>query len=427
MEARVQYGVHAVATSTALRNQGLLKFLLVLFLLSCVFDPADRLLGMKVYLFVACWGAALIPVVLGSQVHRLHGGLLIYILLFLAVPVLSIAWYWTVDGRPEFEGFQLLKGYILISLAALLYISRIDLLPALSATLSVLALLIIGVFLLVTAVPVLVAPLYLFGNATGIVYLSDRDYGSGLVLSQVYFATSPMLAISIPFYFQRACTAVGSRQRLLNLLLLLAGVVAMFLAGSRNNMAVAILLPLILYVLYSRNKAFSVAAIIIAFFAFALVFVEQIAVLLDPAEFSNNIKLGLLDDYRRIFERASMLFFGSGLGAYDYWDAKGTHFFVSELTYLEVLRNFGVLGGAVMIGLLLLPIAYAVFRGRDYQDWHIILGYASYLVMCASNPNLFSSMGILILSVLMSDVFMEEAAHDSEVIGQVRSGQAVVG
>lgn len=389
-----------------------LSIMLVLFLVSCVFDPADRLLGLKVYLFVTCWAVALFPAVASAKSYSLHAGLLIYILLFLAVPVFSIALYWSVDGRPEFEGFQLLKGYVLISLAALLYMCRIDLLPALSAILAVLAGIIIGVFVVLLINPVLTAPLYLFGNATGILYLSDRDYGSGLVLSQIYFATSPMLAISIPYYFHLMKNAVTHGRRALYFVLVTMGIVAMFLAGTRNNMAVALLLPLVLHVFYAKNRALSILVIALLLIAVSMLFFDEIAVLLDPSEFSNNVKLGLLDDYRRIFEKPRSLLFGDGLGAYDYWQARGSVQYISELTYLEVVRNFGVFGGVVMLGLLVFPLVYACFGGRAFHGRHIVLGYAFYLVMCASNPNLFSSMGILILAILVSNVFMNETVRN---------------
>src|SRR5688572_7404145 len=184
--------------------RGALKFALVLFFASCIFDPADRLLGLKVHLFIACWLIALAACAASRKKCYIDVDLVRYTLLFLFVPVLSVAAYWAVDGSEPFEGFQLLKGYLLVTLGALLFIQRIDALPYLAALLTVLGLAIIGVFFAVLIEPGLAVPLRLFGNATGMLYLDSRDYGSGLVFAQAYFATSPMLAVSIAYYYYLA-------------------------------------------------------------------------------------------------------------------------------------------------------------------------------------------------------------------------------
>lgn len=388
-----------------------LCFAIVLFLISCVFDPADRLLGLKIHLFLFCWFIALTACIAGPGRCGIHVGLLAYTLLFMLVPIFSITWYWFVDGSEPFEGFQMLKGYLLITLGALLFLRRINLLPYLAAVLTVLAITIILVFVAISVEPDLFAPLHVLGASTGIAVLDNRDYGSGLVLLQVNFVTSPMLAISIAHYFHLAKSTLNGSRRVFFGVLTMINISAMFLAGTRNNIAVAILLPLGLFFLYSRNKAIN--AFLCGGFLVLLVvfFFDEIQVLLDPTEFSYNIKLLLLDDYMELFTDPVNLLFGQGLGAYHYWAAKGTSFYISELTYLELIRNFGIFGAMVMLSLLLFPLLYAFIIRRSFDEKHVIVGYAAYLIMCASNPNLFSSMGILILSVVLANIFLFDCAH----------------
>src|SRR5690606_31660013 len=94
---------------------GMLLFALVIFLLTCVFDPADRLFGLKVQLFLACWFIVALYALQAPGVMRLHTGLLVYVLLFLLIPTASIAWYVFWSGGGPFAGFQLLKGYLLVT------------------------------------------------------------------------------------------------------------------------------------------------------------------------------------------------------------------------------------------------------------------------------------------------------------------------
>jgi hypothetical protein len=58
-----------------------------------------------------------------------------------------------------------------------------------------------------------------------------------------------------------------------------------------------------------------------------------------------------------------------------------------------------------MLGLLLHPIYMAFSKQALAAERPLAIAWASYLVMCISNPNLFSSMGILILSVLLARLY----------------------
>lgn len=388
--------------------RGALRLLLVLFLLSCVFDPADRVLSLKVWLFLACWAITLLSYMLARTWVGVPRGLLIYILVFMLVPLFSILLYWLSNGSSRFEGFNMMKGYVLITLAVLLVLNRINLLPLLCAVLTVMALAVIGVFIAVLMFPGLDAALYFLGHSSGVLYVSRRDYGSGVVLLQIYFATSPMLAISIAHYFKRARSVHDTRRALFYWLLCAINVLGMLLAGSRNNILISLLLPMLLAFLFAKNKA--IGALLCAAIAALLtaVFADQLVAFFDPTEVSNSAKLGLLRDYGRILSDPVVLLLGQGLGAYDEWQ-RG-NLYVTEFTYLELVRNFGLFGAIVMLGLLLFPIAHAFAATRSRGDKAIAIGFALYLLMCASNPNLFSSMGILILSVMIANVFLPDRA-----------------
>jgi hypothetical protein len=297
-----------------------------------------------------------------------------------------------------------------MTFAPLLFIERINLIPQLAAVLTMLAVAILVVFAMVTTVPGLYSGFYLFGAATGIVVLDNRDYGSGLVLTQIYFVTSPMLAIAIAYYFDRWQASSSRRLRFRYLLLIALNIAGMVLAGTRNNLGVAVLLPLTLLFLNARDKIATRLIATMVGTAVVIVFFNQLMVLLDPNEYSNSLKLALLDDYGAMFENARTLFFGQGLGAYETWPSRSyIYFYVSELTYVELIRNFGIFGAVAMILLLCFPIAYAFVV--DGSDRNVVVGYAFYLLMCASNPNLFSSMGMLILAAVLANVFIIDSAR----------------
>lgn len=392
-------------------GNAIVKPLLLLFVASCIFDPADKALGLKLDLFLLCWLCAILFMMMERGAARLDVRLLSYVLAFLAIPLFSVGGYWLLRGGDPFEGWNLLKGYFLISLSLLLYLRRVNLMPAMCAMLSLLAVVIIVSYAVLTLVPEAFAVFYVFGQATGIVIVDNRDYGGGLVMLQAYFVTSPMLAMAIAYYFHAMRNATASRARLAYALLTLLNVAGMILAGTRNNLAVAVMLPVVLHFMYARNKVvhgiFALGFVTLLF----VVFSGPILQLLDPTEVSNQLKVALVGDYYSLLDDPQTLLAGQGLGAYHYWDARASYFYISELTYFELLRNFGVVGFLAMIALLSFPLVYAFFVNRRYRDRHLIVAYGFYLLMCMSNPNLFSSMGILILSIILANIFITEESR----------------
>ena len=63
-----------------------------------------------------------------------------------------------------------------------------------------------------------------------------------------------------------------------------------------------------------------------------------------------------------------------------------------------------------MLALLAFPIVRSFQRHRGLGEKGLALGYFAYLVMCISNPNLFSSMGITFLSVMLANLYRKRNA-----------------
>jgi hypothetical protein len=381
----------------------MVHLLLLGFVVVCVFDPADTVLRAKVPLFIALWVATLL------RMPAIDAELLIkpaiYVAAFVAIPVYSLLRFDLFHGHLPPQGFALLKGYLLISLVIVLVVNRVDLMPQLSAALTALGLLVIIVFI---AIELDYAPMYNalqpVGLRLGLFYLDERRYGDFLLL-QVFFATSPMLAMSIAYYFDRAMSEPAFRQRALFFAVTAINIGGMFLAGTRNNIFVSLLLPFLLWPLYTRKPVVSALLSLGGLALLALPFAGYMKAFLDPSEFANNIRLVTVRDYLHIFGDPAILWLGQGLGVNYDWTARG-QFFITELTYFEVVRSFGLPGGIIMFGLLLLPLASAILAPTSRRDKALAVGYFLYLVMSFSNPILFSSMGTLILSGLVANIFL---------------------
>jgi len=381
------------------------KVTIFLFILSTLFDPADKLFGLKIPLFLACWGVGFVVLLTSKNEIMLPVNLLIYVLMMMMlIPLVSITYYYIMNGSEPYAGFLLLKSYLFISFAILIYLTRVDVLRYLSMALTVLAISI----LLLTAYIIIFSemywPIYHFGDRFGIYSIDrGRDYGSGQTFFQMYFVTSSMIVVSIAYYFKKWFSLKD--KRFFYSVLIAINICAMFLAGTRNNMIMAIGLPVALILLYSRHRVL-ISLFLLTIISFLVVlWSRDITALFDPSEASNYTKLTTLNDYYRIFSDFDFmsLLFGNGLGAYEHWTNRGYNF-VTELTYLEIFRNFGVLLGGMLLLLMAFPIIYAFILRPSYKDKNIILAYGAYLVMSATNPLFFSSMGMLILSMIIANI-----------------------
>ena len=391
----------------------IVRLLLFAFVVVCVFDPADLVFGVKVWLFAAIWVAALTVAFSAPDKIYVPIGLLLCVLLFTTVPLISIVWYYLTNGTEPYAGFALMKGFLLISVAIVLVMNRVDVLPFFSATLTVLASMTIAISVSLQFAPELFPILKNIGSETGLVLLSERSYGEDLSFTFINVVTSPLLAISVAYYFDRAMSEVAIRSKLIYASLTAINILAMLSVGSRNQAAVAILMPFFLWPLYTRRIARNECISLGLLAVLSISFIEKLRVLLNPAEFSNHIKLALLGDYGVIFSNPLTLLFGQGLGAYYQWTTSGrpnfertgeNFYFNTELTYAELIRYSGLLGAAIMMALLLFPAAHGFFA-RNTRHRALALGFLAYLCMSATNPFLFSSTGMLCFSVLLADTF----------------------
>jgi hypothetical protein len=373
-----------------------------LFILSTIFDPANKVFGLKIPLYLLCWVTGIASCLLNRKELRISFMIILYILAFIGVPLISIFNYYISNGSDPFKGFELLPGYIFISFAALIYITKVEILKHLCIVLSILAISILTITAVILVYPEFYMPAYLLGSELGVFTIDNgRDYGSDVVLFQMFFVTSPMLTISIAYYFGLSITSEKYRWYFATMTAI--SIIAMAVAGTRNNILTAAILPFALLVLYSRQRLQTAIIVFAIFVSTVMLARNEIGALFDPNESSNSSKIIMLSDYASIFSDPMKLVLGTGLGAFDQWTEKGYNF-ITELTYFEIIRNYGLLLGGAMILLLIYPIVYAFLLRPSYKHKNIVIGYLAYLVMSMTNPLLFSSMGMMYLALIMANI-----------------------
>ena len=129
----------------------LLRISIYLLITVCVFDPADKLLKIKVPLFIFIWIIFLLEIILKKENVYFPQQLVFYFLLFsILLPLTSICIYmFRSENLENYAGLNYLKSYLFLSLVFILYARNIDLIKPLSLNITVLSLFSILLFLIV--------------------------------------------------------------------------------------------------------------------------------------------------------------------------------------------------------------------------------------------------------------------------------------
>jgi len=230
-----------------------------------------------------------------------------------------------------------------------------------------------------------------------------RNFG-GVDFLGVDFQSSPLIVLPIGYFAMKLHKFKGWK-KLGIAVLLLVNISAMFIGGTRSNMIISVLLPLVVFVWYSRRKR---VISITVFFILALFIFYNLNVVqgfFSEDDTSNSIKLVFFNDYMELFNQWDILLFGQGLGSYFNSTIRG-YVSVSELTYFEMIRRFGLILSIFIFSLLLYPLSKLIFNhSRNHQSHYIFIAYFFYLIICFANPFLMGSTGMLFLALVLYKTF----------------------
>jgi hypothetical protein len=389
-------------TGSSMAQKAIMCALLSL-LVVAVFDPADQILHMKVPLFVTIWAFTAVSYLMEKCAAKVSLSLLIYVgCLSVLIPLSSILVYMVRNGSlVSFDGFQYFKAYLFLALCIPLSLKRLDIACLLSYILTAESLLILLIYVMISINPLLIETMFEFGDVYGVIAMGQRTYGNA-TFNAVDYVTSPLLVIPLS-YFSFKCVVSKGGARLRYMLILAVNVAGMFLSGTRNNMLMSFVTPLLVLFWYSRKKLVFACAFLGLLVTLAYTNWGTIHEMLSLTEGSNAIKLQHLRDYGAILSDPTTLFIGQGLGA-DFNSTEYGYISVTELTYVDMLRNYGVLFTVPLLFLLLFPLG-CLKRTSRRPEHYLYLGYASYLVLCIADPFLFSSSGMLFLSIVVATTF----------------------
>lgn len=379
--------------------KSVVKSLSGLLILILIVDPGDLIFHLKTPLFLLIFLFWFL--FKSSMPIKINRDIIFISMILLIIPILGIifAIIQNTFSDPTFA-FGVVKSFLVILLLLVVVDCNIPVDVYLNKLSLIIPLIIIPIYIFISISPSLFVALSAYLASKDAVKFSNRSfYGYDVIM--LYYRTSPLLIFPLAHYSNQF---FNGNQKLRNFLLSILFLFTLILSGTRANMlcGVAIVTYILFEFLIRRNNK-------LPFFIGCLTLVIVAISFFKTLSFSDNdqssdIKSGHLDSYMRLFrEHPQYLIWGSGLGSTFY--TSGTNAFASqtELTYLDLIRWFGIPMTLVLLFLLLYPIIYiSVNYKRIANVKHLVVAYLGYLFIVGTNPLLLSSTGMLAVITMYS-------------------------
>jgi len=229
----------------------------------------------------------------------------------------------------------------------------------------------------------------------GLIFFGMRKYG-GITLPYIYFITSPMLVFLLSYDSWR----FFDKPSIKRFLILVFTMTALFLSGTRAHMIISILGVLFIAFWYKYHRyaiLFLLATVAILLLISPVVQSNVVADMFSSQEHSNSTKMNYLPTYKELFSDPMTLFWGQGFNAHVWSNSFAAlvddgEESKTELTYLEYLRVFGIVGLLVLFFVII--ILWGNFRKMPKRFQWIEPALLLYLIVSVSNPYIFSSNGM---------------------------------
>ena len=260
----------------------------------------------------------------------------------------------------------------------------------------ILAILTLVLFFLSELGGVFLAAIYDYCNVSGNYMMAyNRDF-LGFSVNGLYYKTGSLIIFS---YIYNLYQYKGPFKLVLSVILYLS----LMVAGSRTPMLVQTMILLVY--LYDRNiiGKFMTRVATVAFLGMLVMLTYLLAT--QENEGSNETKYENYESYVDDMSEKGHLIWGAGLGSEFYAKGRGVKLAYSELSYMDVIRMYGIPVGGCMIFLFFAPCFWLwKYYSRSLFLKRYCLGYALFLVLSGTNPLLLGSVGLTALTLFMTIV-----------------------
>ena len=366
---------------------GNLLFSLLIFVI--MFDPTNKILHLKDVFFILLVGYNLI---FFKPDFRFVPHIMVVASVILTAYIFAEMQQNNIDYEVLFSAFKSVSPLFMLLWVYRYDVIKLSLIPAFLVSLLVTVL-----YVLVSLNPVIEGAVWRLSIHYDDVIMMSRRQILGIPIFAMYYKSLVCFIFAYSLYFYLWLNGKKKRHKLL-LIPLLVTLFAFLASGSRTTMLLPFFIAGVVAFQRIRNTRYAkyfVYPVLGLFFVAFLCFVLILA--METSESSNEVKYAHLVSYTKLFEEHPVyLLLGQGPGTSFYSAGFGEYTALTEWSYLEVLRNYGVFG----LGILAVFAAPLVpfFRHRDEERTFVMLfSYVAYLLIAGTNPLLLSSTGMLMV------------------------------
>ncbi len=383
-----------------------LKGLLALLFVDVMVDPNNLIFHAKYILFVLVFlvwlsgrnfGKSKIPVKLSFAV--------VFIALFMPFYALSVGVINSVLHNMPVGSLVYFNSFFFFLIALVTVNDAIDLTGLFNRSSLLIVLMTLGLYVALVFNPHWFGSMYkYFVINKGVAVYALRDYGKVTML-MIFYKTSPLLVFPLSYFLYRILIDSTGKAPFFHYLLTILIAVTLFLSGTRANL-LALFFILIFYIgffTYRRSKSWFALVAGLGLLIFLLMFPSLWDLIMNRHEASNVIKFGYLSSYADYFDGHILsLIFGQGIGGSFFAYGLQRFMNVTELTYLELIRIWGI-PIAFLFGVILIWPLVMEIKAKKLS--HLFIAYLAYLFIAGTNPLLLSSTGMLVLVYVFSTTF----------------------
>jgi hypothetical protein len=362
-------------------------------LFSIIIDPTNTLFGIKDIAFLF-FVATSLPYVNFKNIF--------VVVIFCMVHLITFSVGIITDQQIDINiAFGILKSFLFLSYLFWMNNDYLQVFSIFYRWSLLMGIIVIILYFLMTIFPSLELIIYAFLTKKDHVIAVGRRTVLGIRYYLVFFRTSPISVISLSV----ALFLLFSKRKVKYFLHGCIFFLCLFFSGTRANILSGVLIVVFLtlfYLLYYKN---SLVIFIFTFFSASLMGMMLVMRLLtDETSGSSRVKAGHIESTLLLFSETPFrfLFVGTGPGSTFYTIGFDEITHMTELTYLELIRNYGLIFTLLIVLLLCVPFIN-IINNKQYDKFlkiSLFLGYLAYLFIAGTNPLLIGSTGFVVVAVM---------------------------
>ncbi len=385
-----------------------LNILITLLLLIIFIDPNNNIFYIKDIVFIVLFGLWLFTLIY-SKFDFKNKPLLIILSFIFLLPIYGLI-IMKINNLQFIFTAPYLKSFYLFFLLVIILNLNINITQRINYIGFIISIIVLVSFILFYFANDLYEVLYNYMVKEKQVAVSRGYEFKGYKMFNLFYKTSPILLFPLSYYFQKLffSNRINKKKKLYILAIILISISFVFSSTRANIIIFFILLFLysMSYIYYNNKKIFWIS------FLFCLLCVSYLITnsfhQFSLSEKSNSIKIQHFYDYIKLFEsNTNILILGQGFNSYFFSTYYNDYINVTELSYFEIVRVFGLPVSILFILFLLYPIYILLKKYVQFYCFrYILVSYTLYLTIATSNPLILSSTGMIVIVYVYSIIFL---------------------